>query len=119
MAAEVSIKLLSAIFGTRLRDDDVYQSIDGCTLAQALQEAMDSIATMKKEGYWPSFVAKYERVLTLRLGLEDGRSRTLKEVGKELNVTSERIRQIEAKVLRLLRHPSRSRKLKAYIKELT
>ena len=51
----------------------------------------------------------------MRFGLEDGRARTLEEVGKEFNVTRERIRQIEAKALRKLRHPSRSRKLKDYL----
>ena len=56
-----------------------------------------------------------KRVLQLRFGLEDGRSRTLEEVGREFNVTRERIRQIEAKALRKLRHPSRSRKLKDYL----
>ncbi|MFC2066206.1 RNA polymerase sigma factor RpoD [Chloroflexota bacterium] len=56
-----------------------------------------------------------QRVLQLRFGLEDGRSRTLEEVGREFNVTRERIRQIEAKALRKLRHPSRSRKLKDYL----
>jgi len=56
-----------------------------------------------------------QRVLVLRFGLEDGRSRTLEEVGQEFNVTRERIRQIEAKALRKLRHPSRSRKLKDYL----
>jgi len=55
------------------------------------------------------------RVIMLRFGLEDGRARTLEEVGKEFNVTRERIRQIEAKALRKLRHPSRSRKLKDYL----
>ena len=56
-----------------------------------------------------------QRVLQLRFGLEDGRARTLEEVGKEFGVTRERIRQIEAKALRKLRHPSRSRKLKDYL----
>ena len=56
-----------------------------------------------------------QKVLKLRFGLEDGRARTLEEVGKEFNVTRERIRQIEAKALRKLRHPSRSRKLKDYL----
>ena len=56
-----------------------------------------------------------KRILQLRFGLEDGRSRTLEEVGKEFNVTRERIRQIEAKAIRKLRHPSRSRKLKDYL----
>ena len=56
-----------------------------------------------------------EKVLRLRFGLDDGRTRTLEEVGKEFNVTRERIRQIEAKALRKLRHPSRSKKLKDYL----
>ncbi len=56
-----------------------------------------------------------EKVLKLRFGLDDGRPRTLEEVGKEFNVTRERIRQIEAKALRKLRHPSRSKKLKDYL----
>ena len=60
-------------------------------------------------------LGRERRVLQLRFGLEDGRARTLEEVGKEFNVTRERIRQIEAKALRKLRHPSRSRKLKDYL----
>ena len=56
-----------------------------------------------------------EKVLRLRFGIEDGRTRTLEEVGKEFNVTRERIRQIEAKALRKLRHPSRSKKLRDFL----
>ena len=56
-----------------------------------------------------------EKVLKLRFGIEDGRTRTLEEVGKEFNVTRERIRQIEAKALRKLRHPSRSKKLRDFL----
>ena len=56
-----------------------------------------------------------KQVLTLRFGLDDGRARTLEEVGKEFDVTRERIRQIEAKALRKLRHPSRSKKLKDFL----
>ena len=56
-----------------------------------------------------------EKVLRLRFGLEDGRPRTLEEVGKEFNVTRERIRQIEAKALRKLRHPRRSKKLRDFL----
>jgi len=56
-----------------------------------------------------------EKVLKLRFGLEDGRARTLEEVGREFNVTRERIRQIEAKALRKLRHPSRSKKLRDFL----
>ena len=56
-----------------------------------------------------------EHVLKLRFGLEDGRTRTLEEVGKEFDITRERIRQIEAKALRKLRHPSRSKRLKDYL----
>jgi len=62
-----------------------------------------------------SLTERERKVLQLRVGLDDGRSRTLEEVGKEFHVTRERIRQIEAKALRKLRHPSRSRKLKDYL----
>ena len=58
-----------------------------------------------------------QKVLRLRFGLDDGRPRTLEEVGREFNVTRERIRQIEAKATRKLRHPSRSKKLKDYLDE--
>ncbi|MGI2335480.1 MAG: RNA polymerase sigma factor RpoD [Dehalogenimonas sp.] len=74
---------------------------------QLLKEQIDSVLD--------SLTPRERRVLQLRFGLEDGRSRTLEEVGKEFNVTRERIRQIEAKALRKLRHPTRSRKLKDYL----
>lgn len=66
-------------------------------------------------GVLSTLTDREEKVLRLRFGLEDGRSRTLEEVGKEFNVTRERIRQIEAKALRKLRHPSRSKKLKDFL----
>ena len=69
----------------------------------------------KLEDVLSTLTSREQRVLQLRFGLEDGRSRTLEEVGKVFNVTRERIRQIEAKALRKLRHPSRSRKLKDYL----
>lgn len=72
-------------------------------LQEQLEEVMATLTDREK------------KVLSLRFGLEDGRARTLEEVGKEFNVTRERIRQIEAKALRKLRHPSRSRKLKDYL----
>jgi RNA polymerase primary sigma factor len=62
-----------------------------------------------------SLTERERKVLRLRFGLDDGRGRTLEEVGKEFNVTRERIRQIEAKALRKLRHPSRSRKLRDFL----
>ena len=62
-----------------------------------------------------TLTSREEKVLRLRFGLEDGRPRTLEEVGKEFDVTRERIRQIEAKALRKLRHPSRSKKLKDFL----
>ncbi|MEN8614436.1 RNA polymerase sigma factor RpoD [Dehalogenimonas sp. THU2] len=74
---------------------------------QLLKEQIDTVLG--------SLTPRERRVLQLRFGLEDGRSRTLEEVGKEFNVTRERIRQIEAKALRKLRHPTRSRKLKDYL----
>jgi RNA polymerase primary sigma factor len=66
-------------------------------------------------GILDTLTPREERVLRLRYGLDDGKPRTLEEVGKEFNVTRERIRQIEAKALRKLRHPSRSKRLKEYI----
>ena len=74
---------------------------------QLLKEQIDDVLY--------TLTPREQRVLQLRFGLEDGRSRTLEEVGKEFNVTRERIRQIEAKALRKLRHPSRSRRLKDYL----
>ena len=74
---------------------------------QLLKEQVESVLD--------SLTGRERRVLQLRFGLEDGRARTLEEVGREFNVTRERIRQIEAKALRKLRHPSRSRKLKDYL----
>ena len=62
-----------------------------------------------------TLTTREQRVLLLRFGLEDGRQRTLEEVGLEFKVTRERVRQIEAKALRKLRHPSRSRKLRDYL----
>ncbi|MDO9445533.1 MAG: sigma-70 family RNA polymerase sigma factor, partial [Dehalococcoidia bacterium] len=70
------------------------------------EQVMDVLSTL---------TPRERKVLELRFGLEDGRSRTLEEVGREFNVTRERIRQIEAKALRKLRHPTRSRKLKDYL----
>ena len=66
-------------------------------------------------GMLKTLTPREEKVLRLRFGIEDGRTRTLEEVGKEFNVTRERIRQIEAKALRKLRHPSRSKKLKDFL----
>ena len=66
-------------------------------------------------GVLDTLTPREQKVLRLRYGLDDGKGRTLEEVGKEFNVTRERIRQIEAKALRKLRHPSRSKRLKEYI----
>jgi RNA polymerase primary sigma factor len=66
-------------------------------------------------GVLDTLTPREEKVLRLRYGLDDGKPRTLEEVGREFNVTRERIRQIEAKALRKLRHPSRSKRLKDYI----
>src|SRR6186997_834185 len=79
------------------------------------EAASNQLLKEQVEAVLDSLTGRERRVLQLRFGLEDGRARTLEEVGKEFNVTRERIRQIEAKALRKLRHPSRSRKLKDYL----
>ncbi|MDD6380892.1 MAG: RNA polymerase sigma factor RpoD [Lachnospiraceae bacterium] len=92
--------------GDFIQDDNVPVPADAATytlLKEQLNEVLDTLTPREK------------KVLILRFGLEDGRARTLEEVGKEFNVTRERIRQIEAKALRKLRHPSRSKKLKDYL----
>ena len=92
--------------GDFIQDDNVPVPSDAATftlLKEQLNEVLDTLTDRER------------KVLMLRFGLEDGRARTLEEVGKEFNVTRERIRQIEAKALRKLRHPSRSRKLKDYL----
>lgn len=80
-----------------------------------IDAASNQILKEQIEGVLQTLTPREHRILQLRFGLEDGRSRTLEEVGKEFNVTRERIRQIEAHALRKLRHPSRSRKLKDYL----
>jgi RNA polymerase primary sigma factor len=88
------------------------------TAALAPDEAAANLVLKEQvEAVLDSLTGRERRVLQLRFGLEDGRARTLEEVGKEFNVTRERIRQIEAKALRKLRHPSRSRKLRDYLEE--
>ena len=92
--------------GDFIQDDNVPVPADVAAftlLKEQLEEVLSTLTEREK------------KVLTLRFGLEDGRARTLEEVGREFNVTRERIRQIEAKALRKLRHPSRSRKLKDYL----
>ncbi len=87
---------------------------DRAALAPA-DAASHQLLKEQVEAVLDSLSGRERRVLQLRFGLEDGRSRTLEEVGKEFNVSRERIRQIEAKALRKLRHPSRSRKLRDYL----
>ncbi len=87
---------------------------DRAALAPA-EAASHQLLKEQVEAVLDSLTGRERRVLQLRFGLEDGRARTLEEVGKEFNVTRERIRQIEAKALRKLRHPSRARKLRDYL----
>jgi RNA polymerase primary sigma factor len=87
---------------------------DQTALAPA-EAASHQLLKEQVEDVLDSLTERERKVLQLRFGLDDGRSRTLEEVGKEFHVTRERIRQIEAKALRKLRHPSRSRKLKDYL----
>jgi RNA polymerase primary sigma factor len=92
--------------GDFIEDRRALPPVDAAT-KRLLKEQIDEVLS--------TLTPREKRVLQLRFGLEDKRSRTLEEVGKEFNVTRERIRQIEAKALRKLRHPSRSRKLKDYL----
>ena len=92
--------------GDFIKDDNVPVPADAAAFTLLKEQHEEVLGTLTE---------REQKVLTLRFGLEDGRARTLEEVGKEFNVTRERIRQIEAKALRKLRHPSRSRKLKDYL----
>lgn len=92
--------------GDFIPDNEAPAPADAASHTMLREQLSDVLSTL---------TPREEKVLRLRFGLEDGRSRTLEEVGKEFNVTRERIRQIEAKALRKLRHPSRSRKLKDYL----
>lgn len=92
--------------GDFIQDDEAPAPSDAATFTLLKEQLMDVLNTL---------TPREEKVLRLRFGLDDGRARTLEEVGKEFNVTRERIRQIEAKALRKLRHPSRSKKLKDYL----
>ena len=92
--------------GDFIQDDNVPVPADAAAFTLLKEQLEEVLGTLTE---------REQKVLTLRFGLEDGRARALEEVGKEFNVTRERIRQIEAKALRKLRHPSRSRKLKDYL----
>jgi RNA polymerase primary sigma factor len=92
--------------GDFIEDRNAVQPVDSASKQFLKDEINEVLSTL---------TSREQRVLQLRFGLEDGRSRTLEEVGLEFNVTRERIRQIEAKALRKLRHPSRSRKLRDYL----
>ena len=92
--------------GDFIKDDNVPVPAEAATFTLLREQLEDVLSTLTE---------REQKVLKLRFGLEDGRARTLEEVGKEFKVTRERIRQIEAKALRKLRHPSRSRKLKDYL----
>ena len=92
--------------GDFIPDEDAPAPAESAAFTLLKEQLMEVLDTL---------TPREEKVLKLRFGLEDGRARTLEEVGKEFNVTRERIRQIEAKALRKLRHPSRSKKLKDFL----
>ena len=85
------------------------------TGVRAVQEATPVFLKEQLDEVLDTLTEREQKVLRLRFGMNDGRARTLEEVGREFDVTRERIRQIEAKALRKLRHPSRSRKLRDYL----
>ena len=92
--------------GDFIPDEEASEPSEAASFTLLKEQLMEVLATL---------TPREEKVLRLRFGIEDGRTRTLEEVGKEFNVTRERIRQIEAKALRKLRHPSRSKKLKDFL----
>ncbi|MBR5902964.1 MAG: sigma-70 family RNA polymerase sigma factor, partial [Clostridia bacterium] len=92
--------------GDFIPDDDALEPSEAASFTLLREQIWDVLGTL---------TPREEKVLRLRFGLDDGRQRTLEEVGQEFDVTRERIRQIEAKALRKLRHPSRSRKLKDFL----
>ena len=92
--------------GDFIPDDEAPAPAEAAAFTMLKEQLINQLQTL---------TPREEKVLRLRFGLDDGRARTLEEVGKEFNVTRERIRQIEAKALRKLRHPSRSKKLKDYL----
>ena len=92
--------------GDFIPDEDASEPAEAASFTLLKEQLVDVLGTL---------TPREEKVLKLRFGIEDGRTRTLEEVGKEFNVTRERIRQIEAKALRKLRHPSRSKKLKDFL----
>lgn len=92
--------------GDFIQDDNVPVPAEAASFTLLREQLVEVLGTLTE---------REQKVLRLRFGLDDGRARTLEEVGKEFNVTRERIRQIEAKAIRKLRHPSRSRKLKDYL----
>ena len=94
--------------GDFIQDDNVMVPADQAAFTLLHEQLMESLETLSE---------REQQVLRLRFGLDDGRPRTLEEVGRVFHVTRERIRQIEAKALRKLRHPSRSKKLKDYLDE--
>lgn len=94
--------------GDFVRDEQVEKPAESAIYTMLQEELLDVLETL---------TPREQEVLILRFGLKDGRGRTLEEVGKEFDVTRERIRQIEAKALRKLRHPSRSKKLKDFLEE--
>ena len=98
--------LAGDVIGDYIQDDNVPVPADAAAFTLLKEQLVEVLSTLTD---------REQKVLRLRFGLDDGRARTLEEVGKEFNVTRERIRQIEAKALRKLRHPSRSRKLKDYL----
>ena len=92
--------------GDFIPDDDAPAPAEAAAFSMLKEQLVDVLGTLTE---------REQKVLKLRFGLEDGRARTLEEVGKKFDVTRERIRQIEAKALRKLRHPTRSKKLKDYL----
>ena len=109
-------RLINAIFHAWREDEGYHAEVEGVSLREALMGLLDRVATFESIRDQKGFLMRYKPSILLRFGFEDGSCHTLEDTGKRFGVTRERIRQVEAKALRLMRFPSVSRNLRPFIK---
>jgi len=111
--------LMATIFGEKSIgpcDDDYHEIVGGKTLRETLLDVLDSIVMSPTAHFSPQFTAMIKPIIIARYGFDDGRTKTYQQLEKMFNVTRERIRQQETRALRMMRHPSRIRYLKPFLK---